>query len=142
MSNVLRFSVCLCALLFVSGCGSDQIPVWPTSGVVVFSDGSKVKTGNIEFESLDHELTASGRIRPDGSFVLGTYTPDDGAVAGIHNVIVVQMVINDGTINHTMDHGKPVPPMYASYETSGLAAMVTKGKSNNLTVTIELPERN
>lgn len=137
MSNLLSLLCCLCSLLAVSGCGSDQVPVWPTKGKVLFADGSPVRTGNIEFESELHGLTASGRIQPDGSFVLGTYTPSDGAAAGIHKVIIVQLVINDGTINHTMDHGKAVPAVFASYETSGLKATVAQGKSNDLKVFVD-----
>ena len=94
-----------------------------------------MRTGSVEFESKDHELTASGRIEPDGSFSLGTYALGDGAVAGNHRVIVVQFIVNDGTINHTMDHGTPVPARYAAYETSGLSVTVAE-RENDCTLTL------
>lgn len=129
-----------CSSLLV-GCGDGKVPTYPVSGTVVFENGSPVRTGTIELSSSDHNLTATGKIAEDGRFVLGTYASADGACAGNHRVIVVQMIINDGTINHTKDHGLPVDPMYASYNTSPLTAS-TKAEDQNilkLTVTPQKP---
>ena len=137
--KMLRCLVCLCVIASLAGCASDQVPTWPTTGKVVFADGSPVRTGTIELESQAHELSASGRIEEDGTFVLGTYDLDDGAVAGDHAVIVVQFILNDGTVDHTRDHGRKVPPIFASYESSGLTTTVAEGQPNELTIT--LPDR-
>lgn len=102
----------------------------------MFDDGSPVRTGTVELASDEHKLTATGRIEHDGSFVLGTYKSNDGACAGNHRVIVLQMIINDGTVNHTKDHGKPVDPMYASYGFSPLTATVAAQDSNTLQLTV------
>jgi len=116
----------------VTGCGASQVPTYPVSGTVVSDDGSPVRTGTVELESRDHKLTATGTIREDGSFVLGTYTSNDGACAGEHRVIVTQLIINDGTVQHTKDHGKPVDPLYASYNSSPLTASVSEKSENTL----------
>ena len=63
----------------------------------------------MELESRDH-LTATGAIRDDGSFVLGTYKSNGGACAGRHGVIVIQLIINDSTFKHSKDHGRTVDP--------------------------------
>ncbi len=123
-------------LLTLIGCGSAQVPTYPVIGRVEFADGTPVRHGTVELESVDHELSAAGKIQHDGSFVLGTYTPDDGAVAGEHNAIVVQMVIADGSFEHTVDHGKPVPVRYATYETSSLSASVEAVESNEIVLQI------
>lgn len=128
-------------LLVTCGCGSDRIPTYPVRGTVVFSDGSPVRTGIVEFSSENHDLTATGTIQPDGSFVLGTYDINDGAVAGIHSVIVLQMIINDGTVVHTKDHGQPLDSKFASYESSGLKASVVAGQENALEIKVTAVEK-
>lgn len=134
--NVLHVGISLIVCLAVMGCGSSQIPTYPVSGTVVFEDGSSVRTGIVELESLDHKLSATGKIREDGSFVLGTYKSDDGACAGRHRAIVVQLIINDGTVKHSKDHGHPVDPMYASYTTSPLTATVKERDDTTLKLTV------
>lgn len=134
--NTIHLSVAVICTLMTIGCGSSQVPVYPVSGTVLFENGSPVRTGTVELESRDHRVTATGTIRDDGSFVLGTYTSDDGACPGEHGVIVVQLIINDGTISHSKDHGHPVDPMYASYTTSPLTATVKEQDDNILKLTV------
>lgn len=130
--SAFHFSLAFICTSLIAGCGASPVPTYPVSGTVVSDDGSPVRTGTVEFESRDHKLTATGTIREDGSFVLGTYSSDDGACVGEHRVIVAQMIINDGTVQHTKDHGKPVDPMYASYNTSPLTATVKEQADNTL----------
>ena len=124
-------------LVVASGCGSDRVPTYTARGKVVFGDGTPVRHGTIELTSVDHGTTAVGKIDHDGGFVLGTYTPDDGAAAGEHNAIVVQMIIDDGSFEHTIDHGDPVPTKYAAYETSPLTVSVNPNNENTVTITID-----
>ena len=134
--NVLHVGNYVIVCLAVLGCGESQIPTYPVSGTVVFEDGSPTRTGTVELESLDHKLTATGTIREDGSFVLGTYKSNDGACAGQHRAIVVQLIINDGTVIHSKDHGKPVDPRFASYNTSPLTATVEARDSNSVKLVV------
>ncbi|MFY9256968.1 MAG: carboxypeptidase regulatory-like domain-containing protein [Fuerstiella sp.] len=131
-----RLPFILLVTLVLMGCGDSRLKTVPVSGKVVFPDGSPARTGTIEFESRDFPITATGQISPDGSFVLGTYESNDGAVAGFHQVIILQMVINDGTINHSMDHGKMVDPKFATYGLSGLNVMVDREKENYLVIEV------
>ena len=116
----------LASLAFLCGCDDGRVPVVPVSGVVEFPDGEPVRTGTIEFESAAHGTTSSGRIGRDGDFTLGTYEVGDGAPAGRHKVIVVQLVVDDGTITHAVDHGRGVPPEFRSYDTTPLRATVSE----------------
>lgn len=130
--------VLLLGIVFMpKGCDDDRVPVYPVAGKVVFVDGSLVRTGTIELESVQYGTTSTGRIAEDGSFVLGTYDVNDGAPAGEHRVIVVQMVIADGTINHTKDHGLPVDPRFSRYETSGLKTQVKPDDENQLVIEVQ-----
>ena len=134
--NLSSVCITLLCLSMLVGCGESRVSTYPVSGTVVFDDGSPVSTGTVEFSSIDHELTATGKIGEDGSFVLGTYKTDDGACAGNHRVIVMQMIINDGTVIHTKDHGKPLDPLYASYGSSPLTATVGAQEGNTLKLTV------
>ncbi len=119
-------------VLFAIGCGSDEVPIYPVSGRVLFEDGDPVRLGTVELESLNYGTTASGKIQEDGSFVLGTYTANDGAAAGEHRAIIVQIVVNDGTFQHTKDHGRKVPQRYGDYATSRLFVNVFIDTQNDV----------
>ena len=128
--------VTLGCLALVAGCSNDRLPTYPVRGRVVFSDGEPVKTGTVEFQSVEHALNARGQIARDGTFRLGTYTSTDGAVAGTHRVIVIQFLAMDSTPDVQHDHGDPVDLRYASYDSSDLEAEVATG-GNELELVVE-----
>ncbi|WP_417385740.1 carboxypeptidase regulatory-like domain-containing protein [Gimesia sp.] len=135
--------VILTLLICCYGCGSDKIPTYPVSGRVQFADGEPVRTGTIELESEEHGTSATGTIQEDGTFVLGTYTPDDGAAAGKHRAIVVQIIISDGITKHTKDHGRAVPPLYGGYDSSPLSVEVQAIPQNEVLLSLPMkPETN
>lgn len=119
-----------------SGCGSDRIPVYPVTGRIQFEDGQPVRSGTIELESVSFGTTANGKIQHDGSFVLGTYAAEDGAAAGTHRAIVVQIIVADGSISHTQDHGHPVPVRFGDYHTSPLSVEVKAEPTNQVIITL------
>lgn len=125
------------ALLVCGGCGEDRPRAYPTKGRVIFSDGTPVKLGTVELLSQNHDTTASGKIGEDGSFVLGTYTADDGACDGPHKAIVSQLMIFDGMVRHTTDHGSPVDPLYGSYTSSPLKVDIRRVAQNTLELKVE-----
>jgi len=132
--------VVLC-LLLTGGCGEDRPRAYPAKGRVIFSDGTPVKLGTVELLSQNHGTTASGRIGEDGSFVLGTYTPDDGACDGPHKAIISQLMIFDGMVRHTTDHGSPVDPLYGSYNSSPLKVDIRRVAQNTLELKVEKAKR-
>lgn len=132
----MRLFLATVLMLAACGCGSDKVPTYPVSGRVQFADGEVVRTGTIELESQDFGTTATGTIQDDGTFVLGTYTSNDGAAPGAHRAIVVQIIIADGITQHTHDHGRPVPPHFGDYSSSGLTVEVKPLDQNQLTVTL------
>lgn len=130
-------SLLLLCIAVSCGCGSDQVQTYPVSGRVQFADGEPVRTGTIELESVTYGTTAAGTIQADGTFVLGTYAPDDGAAAGDHRAIVVQIIVADGITTHTKDHGRAVSPLYRDYESSPLRVEVLVAEKNEFVITLE-----
>jgi len=133
----LATGTALLCLLLAGGCGEDRPRAYPTKGRVIFADGTPVKLGTVELLSQNHGTTASGRIGEDGSFVLGTYTPDDGACDGPHKAIISQLMIFDGMVRHTTDHGSPVDPLYGSYNSSPLKVDIRRVAQNTLELKVE-----
>ena len=136
MSSKLAIPL-LSGILLLPGCHNDRVKTYPASGKVVFSDDQPIRTGTVELESIAFGTTATGSIRDDGTFVLGTYSSTDGAAAGKHRVIVIQLIVADGVVKHEKDHGLPVPARYARYETSGLTAEIESRSKNQLVVTLK-----
>lgn len=90
---------------------------------------------------MEHRTTATGTIRNDGTFTLGTYSSDDGAASGKHKAIVVQLIIGDGISIHHRDHGRAVPTHYGDYDTSNLTVEVQPTEANRVTLTLDTKSR-
>ncbi len=132
-----RFLILVAFIPVAVGCGSDRPATYPVSGRVVFSNGQPVKSGTVELLSQEHKINATGTIRSDGTFELGTFTGNDGACEGTHSAIVMQMIISEGLHKHQQDHGLPVDPMYGTYSTSPLNVTVQAEGKNEVTLTVE-----
>ena len=149
----------LSLLVCTIGCGSDHLPVHPIQGQLKFSDGTVPKMGTIEFFNAEHRINACGKIRSDGTFTVGTYQPDDGAVAGKHSVAIIQLMSHslaakkevvieidesEGKADHDHDHTEDpldlemVHPKYADYRTSDLTVEVKPGDNQ---ITLEVDHR-
>jgi hypothetical protein len=131
----LVFPLFLC--LLTAGCGDSGPRMYPARGRVVFTDGDPVKLGTVELLSDEHGTTATGKIEQDGTFVLGTLTDSDGAAAGGHRAIVVQVAVFDGTLQHQRDHGAMVDPLYGSYTSSPLKVTIRKAARNEIELQVE-----
>jgi hypothetical protein len=121
-------------MLFLSGCGPQNMPTYPVQGKVVFPDGKPLNQGWVSFRCLDVERPPSskGQIQPDGTFVLTTFQQGDGAIEGRHQVLI------NVPISPERDDYKggppPAPPIdgkYANYNTSGLEFTVSTDPEKN-----------
>lgn len=140
-----RFVLPAALLAFFLGC-SNQPPTYPVVGRVTFSDGEPVNSGTVEFLSAEHDLNARGKIKSDGSYVLSTFRPNDGAVAGRHRIIVVQHIIVEtarpvkhGGSGHAHKPHRVVDRRYASYRNSTLSSLVSDRGSNVIDLEVESP---
>ena len=138
----LMLPLLACAVSFLCGCGEGHPPTYTVQGKVVFSDGSPVPGGMIMFRSgsvAGSVFNATGIIQDDGSFQMTTFKPNDGAVAGVHQVIVQEAAPN-------IDFQSPaaaatlIDPRYSRYETSGLQVTVEE-QDNDFTIEVGPPKR-
>ena len=119
-----------------TGC-SDQLRTYPVSGKVRFTTGGSVHVGTVELKSRKHGVHARGQIQSDGSFTLTTYKDGDGAVAGMHDCVVVQFVMAEGIAGHKPSTIGVIDRHYANYSTSGLKAEVSSDHFNELILEVE-----
>lgn len=135
--NACKLLSALVLSLAAAGCSNGRLPTYPASGQVLFADGSPVRMGAIELKSREHGIHARGDIDAEGRFVLTTYEAGDGAVAGMHDCVVVQMVIVEEIANFRPSTEGVVHPRFGAYSSSGLVAEVAQVGRNDLRVIVE-----
>lgn len=106
-------------IALVVGCGGQRDGLAPVSGTVTLN-GKPVTHGHV-FAKPSEGRTAVGRIRPDGTFTLGTDTDSDGAKVGEHTVTLAPPRADEGA--PPVDAVVP-PAKYNSPRTSGLRMVV------------------
>ncbi len=123
--------------LVLAGCSDGRLKTYPAKGKVTFKSGSPVHVGTIELKSREHGIQARGTIDSEGNFILTTYTEDDGAVAGIHDCVVVQFVMTEEMSGFKPSALGVVHPKFASYSTSGLTVEIKPDQANDLKIEVE-----
>ncbi len=140
LAALLRFhpTFFLCFLIVLAGCNSGP-ETGSVSGTVLF-DGEPLRFGSVMFQNVAGGQPAVGEIRPDGTFVLSTFRPEDGAIIGKHRVRVVcyssQEPKANGQAGPAGDAlGKLlIPERYTSLGASGLSAEVTSEGLDNFLI--------
>ena len=143
MSPLRRFLPCFFLLVASLGCSNGNPKTHGVYGVVRFSDGLPLTSGTVEFEALDYEMPimATSEIAADGSFDLGTFDVDDGAIQGRHRVVVVSShEIGTGAERPGLIEQSKLHPRFSDFNTSGLEFEVKPGK-NEFTITVEYAPR-
>lgn len=114
--------VAVLAAAILSGCGGGgyELDTAPVRGTVTV-DGQPVTSGYV-FVTPSQGRIAKGEIAEDGTFVLGTYTDDDGAQIGTHPAIVTPIPsFQEGGGPRTPSN---IPARYGAASTSGLTITV------------------
>ena len=117
-----------------AGCGRPvyQLETAPVRGMVTL-DGQPLPSGYVVVPTT-HGRMASGKIQPDGTFVLTTYHDGDGAQVGTHAVIVNELPPDEFSPDK---HPRvPIPDRYTSAGTSGLTVEVNAGEDNYLGISL------
>ena len=104
------------------GCGRSDL--YRVKGRVQFPDGTPLSKGRVVVELGGTAGQAWGRVKPDGSFTIGTLKENDGMKAG-----VVRVAIKDAEVlpnpNDPQDRGRQlVHRRFADPATSGLSFRV------------------
>jgi hypothetical protein len=108
--------------------------------------------GIVEFRSQPGGRIAKGLIDQHGHFQLTTFDNDDGAVAGQHEIVVIQHfdpkvwstkkpLKHELTAGHSSheDAAGMVHRRYADYRTAGLSAVVKPEKDNRIDLDVGEP---
>jgi hypothetical protein len=113
------------------GCGGRKLPTYPARGKVVFADGTPLAGGTVEFCPVESEkaVTARGQIQLDGSFGLGTFQLDDGAIEGEHRVLVCPAPPK--RFGLASDPKLALDLRFTQFDTSGLKFTVTRDPGRN-----------
>lgn len=128
----------LTSLLVASsaGCSSEnRIETGTVSGVVTYN-GDPLQIGSLLFVPVGGGPSAEANIGTDGSFEMGTYEDDDGAVLGEHKVMITAFTSpgGSGLPEDVIDgDGAPVsviPDFYGDLEKSGLKVDVKSGDNS------------
>lgn len=125
-------------ILVACGCGGPP-KTYLVHGTVVFPDGQPLMRGTVEFEAVGQKkpITASGEIAKDGTFQLGTFAPNDGAIAGEHRVAVIsEYEIGTGVERPGELPPPSLDPKFSSFKTSGLKFTI-KPSLNNILVPVD-----
>jgi len=116
-------------VLELAGCAGGGPRTAVVRGKVTYK-GMAVPNGTITFIP-DSGPTATGEIKPDGSYTLTTFRSGDGAVLGKHTVVIVAM---QDTSDRLPEARTPLPPpiiplKYTSSATSDLRAEIKPGRN-------------
>jgi hypothetical protein len=132
-------------VLAAAGCSpSGQVKTYPVKGRVTFEGKPMQGGGAISLIPTTDQRgkTAAGTIKPDGSYLLGTYHEADGSMAGEFRVIIFQETVKevapaaDGTApsaaaSSTVAPADRIPVVYASDRQSPLTATI-EPKANEI----------
>lgn len=124
----------------VVGCGTGKPETYPVPGSIRFEDGTPVSFGMVEFFHPELQLSARGKIQPDGTFQIGTFESGDGAVAGKHRVMIIQLLMPGTLGGKQPPHSGHIDSSYANFETSKLEFTVDPNAANRFDVTVKKAE--
>lgn len=129
------------ALLILTGCGgADTMQTAKVSGMVTL-DGKAVTGGSLTLQPQSGGKSglvgksASGEVKPDGSFQLTTYSPGDGAVIGKHQVVYSP----PGVATPEVPEGAHAEPQKVPYQgaTPKQTEVEVKAGENKLTIELQ-----
>ena len=110
------------AVLWLTGCTNSSDTLAPpatyrVTGQVLRANGEPVYSGTVRFHAKDKPGNdAMGGIDKNGTFKLGTFSKDDGAVPGRYVVTVDSIAYNP--VNPKRDPRVQIPKKYTAEETS------------------------
>ena len=131
---IRSFYAMLAALpVVLAGCGGNG--TYPVEGKVVYQDGvpaTDLAGYLVNLDLPDQQVGASGLVQPDGTFTIGTFEDDDGALPGKYRVAITPP-------EPPVDAPPPkpiIPRTYGDLQKSGLE-MEVKPEDNDITLTVQ-----
>jgi hypothetical protein len=117
------------ALVMLAGCSASQEPppaTYPVRGKVLLSNGQPAYPASITFYAKDKPGNdAMALTGPDGSFALGTFSKDDGAIPGHYAVTIEPLALGTGSAKNLPRI--TIPKQYLSESNTPLNVEVKEG---------------
>ncbi len=140
MTARLIYVLSLSLAMAAGGCGSDGPTTIPVRGEVVYKGAplKDVPQGLVHYLPKGSEgRQASGRLQPDGSFVLTTFKSGDGVVPGEYDIVVSAYSAKAELSREQVEAargvvpkpGLMIPEKYTEPMTSGLSDTVDSNHS-------------
>jgi len=149
MRLTIRKVAALTALtIILSGCSTkpDNRPRRvPVTGTVLYK-GQPVANATVLFEPANDTPAAAGKTDAQGRYHLETFGSADGAVPGDYKITVrkVEVIrgqkgeqVPDDYVGPPPDEKWLLPAKYSKAETSGLAATVKEGQTNEIKLELQ-----
>jgi hypothetical protein len=130
------YLACLCSLLLIHGCGFQASPpprTYPVRGKVVLAGGEPLAGAVVTLHPKDPPGNeALGYVETDGTFKMGTFAKEDGAIPGRY-VVTVEPLANRTPGGKAKPNAlvARIPRRYWGPETSQLEVEV-KAQDNEL----------
>jgi hypothetical protein len=127
------FCICVATLpSLLTGCGGGETRV---GGTVKFTDGTPLTKGEVLFSN--EKYSASGPIKEDGTFLMGSMKPGDGVPPGTYKVTLG----GDAAGSRYANTPALVDAKYFDPTKSGLVCEVEAGKAKDFPITVEAPAK-
>jgi hypothetical protein len=113
------------------------------SGKIRFKDDQSPAAAGVAvvFESTKEPFTrAMGAIQTDGSFVLSTDRPDNGAMQGDHRVCIQPIATDGSGMNLAAQLSQQIDPKYFEFSTSGLKFAIQQSGKNEFLIELDRPQ--
>jgi hypothetical protein len=140
MNNYRLLLLCVAAALLTLQACTDRPATYPVTGTVKFDDGTPLTGGTVEFRNVTtdiaKQINARGEIAPDGKYQLTSFQPNDGAIAGEHQVCVFPAAQDTPGSLDSEPPPSPLERKYQAYETSGLSYTVKADGKNEYNIPV------
>lgn len=117
----------------IAGCGvKGEFETAPVYGKVTVN-GRPLETGSLVFVPVASGPSAQANLDSSGNYVLGTYSTNDGAVIGDHEVMIVALTGGEGPQEASDPNAglkSLIPARYGDLKKSGLRATVKADTDN------------
>lgn len=142
MKKIIHMFFLGMVLATLVGCGENC----KVTGKVTFPDGTPLTRGKVVFETTNY--ISKGQINKDGTYVLGTNNPKDGAPPGTYRVCFTDLINPTVTTTPSPKGGppkiqmsKPESPIHHKYYDSQKSGLVCEVKGRTkFDIVVEPPE--
>lgn len=125
------------------GCGGKPQETFPVKGVVQWKDGkpaTELAGATVELQIVEGpslRVSPHGEVQSDGTFMLRSYEPNDGAPAGKYRAMIAPVLLADPGASIA---SSPLDSRYQSFTTTPMQVTVAS-QPNEIVLNVERSRR-